>query len=122
ARAGHYHFENFENFYPLTGTSIWVLLDCRKESTTYGNIFSFVTTFDDYTSYEQTVFSIKRNQFAHIVVPPGVYHLFAPLTDEPVTVIATGSVPYKKEDYGQPEMSLIKKLHFFTSKYGIIYQ
>lgn len=122
ARGNHFHFENFENFYTLTGTALWVLLDCRETSSTYGNVFSFITSYEDYKGGETRVYSVKNNEFAHFTVPPMVYHLVAPLTDEPVLVVALGSTPFKKKDVGKPKGELMKKLNPIISKYGITIQ
>jgi dTDP-4-dehydrorhamnose 3,5-epimerase-like enzyme len=119
ARGNHYHFENFENFFPLTGTGLWVLMDCRKESKTYGNIFSFITSYNEFKDDSIPVFSIKNKQFVHFTVPPGVYHLVAPLTDEPLVSIAFGSIPFKEEDVGHPEEELLERINSLISKYGI---
>lgn len=122
ARGNHFHYENFENFYTLTGTALWILLDCRENSSTYGNLFSFIASYDDYSDEEIPVYSVKNNEFTHFTVPPKVYHLVVPLTDEPVLVVALGSIPFKETDVGKPSESLMQKLDPIISKYKIIIQ
>lgn len=119
ARGNHFHYENFENFFPLTGTALWILLDCRENSQTYEKTCSFITSYEKYTDNEISVYSIQKNEFVHFTVPPQVYHLVAPLTDDPVTVVAFGSVPFKKEDFGKPTKELMEIINPLIHKYRI---
>jgi len=119
ARGNHFHYENFENFYALAGTALWILLDCRENSETYGNVFSFISSYEKYMDPNLPVYSIQNNEFVHFTVPPKVYHLVAPLTDEPVMIVAFGSVPFKESDFGKPENELMKRISHLISQYNI---
>jgi len=119
ARGNHLHFKNFENFFPLTGTLLWILLDCRKNSSTYGNLHSFITSYEDFDNKEFSVYSIKQKKFTHFTVPPLVYHMSASLTDEPATTVTMGSIPFDAEDVGKPEKKLFEKVEKIISKYRI---
>jgi len=110
-RAGHYHFKNVENFYTLSGTALWFFKDCRKDSPTHGKEFKIILGFDKSSlSSKMPCLTIDNSEMAQILVPTGVYHIFWPLTEKPVTVLAIASEPYDKKDYGQPAPEEIPKI------------
>ena len=119
ARGNHFHFKNFENFFPMTGTLLWILLDCRKDSSTYGNLHSFITSYGDFDNKEFPVYSVKQKKFTHFTVPPLVYHMSASLTDEPAATLTIASNPFDANDVGKPEKELFEKVEKITSKYNV---
>jgi len=107
ARAGHFHFKNVENFYTLSGTALWFFKDCRKGSPTHGKEFKIILGFDKPNVSTKTPFlTIDNSQMAQVLVPSGVYHIFWPLTEAPVTVLAIASEPYDKDDYARPDSEI----------------
>ena len=104
-RGGHYHYHLRENFYTLSGTALWYFYDFRKDSPTYQTGYSVILGFNpaekeiDVPSY-----AITQGSMAQIFIPPGVYHIFWPLTDEKVIVAGTGSLDYDSADYARPEI------------------
>jgi glucose-1-phosphate thymidylyltransferase len=104
-RGGHYHYHLRENFYTLSGTALWYFYDFRKDSPTYQTGYSVILGFNpaekeiDVPSY-----AISQGSMAQIFIPPGVYHIFWPLTDEKVIVAGTGSIDYDSSDYARPEI------------------
>lgn len=104
-RAGHYHFKNIENFYTLAGTALWFFRDYRKDSSTYKKKFKIILGFDspnlsgNATSKIPSL-TIDGSQMAQVLVPAGVYHIFWPLTEKTVIVLALASELYDKDDYG----------------------
>lgn len=99
ARAGHYHFKNIENFYTLSGTALWIFKDFRNESPTFGKIYCVILGFDDIKTENINSFTIDSSKMAQVTVPAGVYHVFCPLTEKPVTVLAIASEPHNDKDY-----------------------
>lgn len=102
-RAGHYHKILFENFLPLSGTMLWYFEDFRETSRSFGK--SFVFTFSESEdSPIPEIMNIKRDidGVPLVAVPPGVYHLYFPLTDDPALVLAVASEPYDPSDYYAP--------------------
>jgi glucose-1-phosphate thymidylyltransferase len=104
-RGGHYHYHLRENFYTLSGTALWYFYDFRKDSPTYQTGYSVVLGFNP-TEKEIDVpsYAITQGSMAQIFIPPGVYHIFWPLTDEKVIVAGTGSLDYDSADYARPEI------------------
>jgi glucose-1-phosphate thymidylyltransferase len=105
-RGGHYHYRLRENFYTLSGTALWYFYDFRKDSPTYQTGYSVILGFNP-TEKEIDVpsYAITQGSMAQIFIPPGVYHIFWPLTDEKVIVAGTGSLDYDSSDYARPEIS-----------------
>jgi len=98
ARGGHYHNSLIENFYTLTGSALWLFKDFRESSKTFGE--TYVAIFGD-----EKVEGIEADQYvlpesmAQLLVPEGVYHVFYPLTDKKVIVMALTNLPHDNDDY-----------------------
>lgn len=122
ARAGHYHFKNIENFYTLSGTALWIFKDYRKESPTFEKTYDVILGFDNVKVKDTESYTIDNNYMAQVMIPAGVYHVFYPMTETPVTVLAIASEPHDDKDYARikpeeiPEIKdIMKKLNFKNS-------
>lgn len=101
-RAGHYHEQLDESFFMLSGTAIWYFEDFRKDSSTFGKTYAvLIGENEEVGSFPQPKYSIEDG-ILHVRVPRGVYHIYFPLTSEPVLVIAVSSRPYDAKDYFYP--------------------
>lgn len=98
-RAGHYHNKNIEIFYTLTGSALWIFMDYRKSSPTFGKIWSAILGFDGMKINGICSYTIDNSQMAQVLVPAGVYHVFYPLTEKLVTVLSIASETYDEKDY-----------------------
>jgi dTDP-4-dehydrorhamnose 3,5-epimerase-like enzyme len=116
ARGAHYHHKLIENFYTLTGSALWLLKDFRKDSKTFGETYAVV--FGD-----KKVVGINADQYvspenmAQLLVPNGVYHVFYPLTDKEVIVLALTNLPHDNDDYIRLEPENDKDLKGLVKKY-----
>lgn len=120
ARAGHFHYKNIENFYTLSGTALWVFKDMRESSQTFGKIFGVVVGYDKPENANGvSSYTIDESKFAQMFVPAGVYHIYWPLSEEKVTIVAVASAPYEKEDYVYPDVKKMEDVKNFVSKFGI---
>lgn len=121
ARAGHLHKKNVENFFTVSGTALWLFVDCRKESPTFNNFYSIILGQKNPIS-ETSVpsYIIEDSQMAQVLVPTGVYHIFWPLTDEDVTILALSSEPYNKDDYEKLDLKNIPGIKEKLIQYGIV--
>ncbi len=120
ARGGHNHFHQIENLYTLSGTLLWVFADVRETSLTKGEVFAVIVGWkkpDDAKGFP--VYTIDDGRFAQIYLQPGIYHIFAPLTDEKTIVIDASSTPYDRSDYGYPELSTLPKVKEILDKFGV---
>lgn len=121
ARAGHFHHKNVENFYTLSGTALWIFKDLREKSQTFNKTFAVILGYDKPTNSNNVVhYTIDEMKMAQVVVPTGVYHVYWPLTDEKVVVVAAASEPYRKEDYVHIDWKEIEDIKNFVSKFGIM--
>lgn len=114
-RAGHFHFKNVENFYTLSGTALWIFKDYRKDSPTFGKMFKIILGFNSPEGLSKNidVVTIDKSQMAQILVPNGVYHIYWPMNDEKVIVLALASENYDEKDYWRAdnkEMESINKI------------
>ncbi len=120
ARGGHYHFRQIENLYTLSGTLLWIFADMRPESKTKENVYSVIVGWSaPEESKGLQVFTIDKNQMAQILCPAGVYHIFAPLTDEKAIVIDASSTPYDKTDYVYPDISSLPQVKKILDDFGV---
>lgn len=120
ARAGHYHNKNIENFFAISGTSLWLFIDCRKESPTFNNFYTVILGSKKPSLESGTPFyTIDESQMAQVLVPSGVYHVFWPLTDEDVTILALASETYDEKDYGRPDLNNYSQIKPHLAKFGI---
>ncbi len=114
ARGGHYHLKQNENFYTLSGTSLIVFADFRKNSKTNGNVYSVIVgSTKPADAKGLPAYTIDSGSLAQIFVPAGVYHIFSPLTDEKLILVSFSSESYSKEDSVFPkpdELSDVKKI------------
>ena len=119
-RAGHFHNRNIENFFTVSGTSLWVFIDCRKESPTFNNIYTVILGSKK-PSIETDIpfYTIDDSKMAQVLVPNGIYHVFWPLTDEEVTVLALASETYDKEDYERPDINNYQQIKAHLKKFGM---
>ncbi len=93
SRGEHYHLKLIENFWVLSGASLWIFHDFNKTSKTYGKTWSLVLDFPP-----------KKNKLSQIEIPPYIYHALWPLTNEPVVVFATGTTGYDSTDFVRPKI------------------
>jgi len=105
ARGGHYHFRLKENFFTLSGTALWYFYDFDKNSPTYGQGYSVVLGYDKLgLDLGIPEYTIDRGAAAQIMISPGVYHVYFPLTDAETVVAGTGSLDYDAEDYDRTKV------------------
>lgn len=97
-RAAHYHHKLCENQFTLTGTALWVFKDMREGSSglTQAVIAGAKAPAD---AHGIPVCTMDQGFMLHTHVQPEIYHIFYPLTDEPVTVVCASSLPHDPEDY-----------------------
>lgn len=120
ARAGHMHSKNIENFYTLTGTALWAFKDMRQGSTTEGKFFAFIVGYDSPESDSGLdSYTIDKSQFAQVIVPTGVLHIYWPLTDKQVTVVAVASQPYEAHDYQYVDWKTVPEMTDLAKRFGI---
>lgn len=102
ARGGHYHHELVENFYTVSGLALWLFKDFRDSSETQGETYFVLLgeknteTIVDFSSLDSY---LLPETMAQIRVPCGVYHVFYPLSESNVRVVACGSHAYDGDDY-----------------------
>ncbi|MFA7287092.1 MAG: hypothetical protein WC052_05520 [Patescibacteria group bacterium] len=101
-RAGHYHHEQIENFFPITGSVIWAFKDFREASPTFGVVCAVVVTKDNgrFRTVDPKVKLIDATEaFIGLTVPAGVYHVYWPLFGETSETVCVASTPYNPADY-----------------------
>ena len=119
-RAGHLHKKNIENFFTISGTALWLFVDCRKDSPTFNKFYSTILGQKNPTSEKNIPsYIIEDSQMAQVLVPAGVYHIFWPLTDEDVTILALASEPYNKDDYDKINLNDYPEITGHLLKFGI---
>jgi glucose-1-phosphate thymidylyltransferase len=105
ARGGHYHFRLKENFFTLSGTALWYFYDFDKNSPTYGQSYSVILGHDKLgMDLGVPEYTIDKGAAAQIMIEPGVYHVYWPLTDMETVVAGTGSLDYDAEDYDRTKV------------------
>ena len=114
-RGGHYHEKNIESFFTLSGTALWFFHDFRQKSPTFDTSYAVILGLESPEDMPCPVYTVSQSKMAQVSVPPGVYHVFYPLTDKPVTVVALASEGFDKNDYVYPEVGdktaeILKKL------------
>lgn len=119
-RAGHFHKLLQENFFTLAGTVLWYFRDFRKESETFGNEHGLIVS-EKLPSRRFSVPSyLISDGVVSIKVPPGVYHMYYPLTSKPAMVICISSRPYDPSDYFDPVKNKRKILTYFLKNGSIM--
>ena len=100
ARGGHYHHKLIESFCVVQGTALWLFKDFRKSSKTYGKTYALILG-----EKTKKVSKLKLPSYfltevsAQALVPSGVYHVYYPLTNRKVIVIAITNLPHDSSDY-----------------------
>ena len=122
ARGGHFHKKNIENFLTLSGTTLWLFIDCREESPTFNNFYSVILGSDK--PQIQTgipYYTLDDSKMAQTLIPLGVYHVFWPLTNDSVMVLAIASEPFKenKEDHFTIDLNEREDIKKYLMKFGI---
>jgi dTDP-4-dehydrorhamnose 3,5-epimerase-like enzyme len=99
-RGGHYHHDLIENFYTISGTTLWLFKDFRKESATYKKTYAIILgEKDENLNVDYIDEYLLPGTMAQILVPTEVYHVFYPLTDKEVKVLAITNLPHNNDDY-----------------------
>jgi len=102
ARGGHYHHKLIEIFYTLTGTALWLFKDFRKDSKTFAKIYAVVLGEKDKninSNFKKANAYYLPESMAQVLVPAGVYHVYYPISDKKVKVIAITNLPHDNDDY-----------------------
>lgn len=119
-RAAHFHFENHEIFYTLTGTALWLFHDFREGSPSFGADFGLVLGSDRLEGkLLHDSYLLADGKFAGVEVPVGVYHAFWPLTEEKVVTVAVASVPHSDADYDRRPPAEVPGFREILAGYGI---
>lgn len=129
SRGGHYHYRLKENFYALSGTSLWIFHDFNKKSKTYGKTWSLILGFKPTGSVRRRgpdpvglgarSYFIDEGKLAQIEIPPYIYHAFWPLTNEKVVAFVTGTEGYDPTDFERPNILDIPGTKRTLEKFGI---
>ena len=119
-RGGHYHNGVFESFWILGGTGLCIFHDFRADSPTKGTTYAVIV---GYEKPEETTplpaYTISEGSLAQVIVPPGIYHAFWPLTDEKLVIVATGTHGYDEDDYVRPPLSEIPDAEDILQQHNI---
>jgi len=102
ARGGHYHHQLIEIFYTLTGTALWLFKDFRKDSKTFSKTYAVVLGEKDKNinlNFQKADAYYLPESMAQVLVPAEVYHVYYPLTDKRVEVLAVTNLPHDNDDY-----------------------
>lgn len=102
-RAGHYHHQQVENFFPISGSVLWVFKDFRKDSETFNAVAGVAVFSGEQVSVnnfdERVELCLSSTAMIGITVPNGVYHVYWPLFGETSQVVCVASTPYDPADY-----------------------
>ncbi len=100
ARGGHYHHKLIENFCVISGTALWLFKDFRQSSKSYGKIYAVIVgeKAKGVEKFDVPSYCLPEVS-AQVLVPAGVYHVYYPLSDEKVEVIAITNLPHDNSDY-----------------------
>lgn len=120
ARAAHFHHQNREIFFTLTGTALWLFHDFREESATFGQNAGLVlgASAPDFPVFHP-VYTLDQKQFASVIVPVGVYHVYWPLTEEKVVTVAVASARHSDRDYDRRPISSVPGFLDILAQYGM---
>lgn len=122
ARGGHFHKKNVENFLTLSGVTLWLFIDCRKESPTFNQFYSIILGSEKpQIETDVPYYTLNDSKMVQTLIPPGVYHVFWPLTNDSVIVLAIASEPFKedKEDHFTINLSEYEDVKKHLMKFGI---
>lgn len=108
ARGCHYHHRLIETFYVLSGTGLCIFHDFRKNSPTQGTTYAIILGYEKPKSATPLpTYTISEGSLAQVIVPPGIYHGFWPLSDEKLVIVGAGTHGYDPTDYVRPDLSEI---------------
>jgi len=119
AKAGHFHKKNVENFFTISGTSLWLFVDCRNDSLTFNKFYTVILGSKNFPQADTPFYTIEDSKMAQVLVPSGVYHIFWPITDDDVTVLAIASEPYDKSDYEKIDLNNYPEIKNRLEKFEI---
>jgi len=118
ARGGHYHHQLTENFYTISGQALWLFKDFRKDSKTLNSTYAVLLGEKDESVDISGIDSyLLPDSLAQVFVPEGVYHIFFPLTDKKVEVLAITNLPHDNDDYVRFDPKEDKDLNILMKKY-----
>lgn len=120
ARGGHYHYHLVENFYTLSGLALWLFKDFRKDSQSFNKTEAIILGEKDKAKKFEKIDINKYflpEAMAQILVPAGVYHIFYPLSDSKVEVLAITNLPHDDNDYVRIAPENDKDLAALIKKY-----
>ena len=109
SRGEHYHLRLIENFWVLSGISLWIFHDFNEKSKTFGKTWSLVLDFPP-----------KKNRLTQIEIPPYVYHAFWPLTNQPAIAVATGTTGYDPKDFVKPKIDEVPGALSILKRYSLL--
>ncbi|MDO8425175.1 MAG: hypothetical protein Q7T01_01525 [bacterium] len=120
ARAGHHHTNNLERFFTLSGCALWYFSDLREDSPTRGHQYACVLGADrPRDAVPDPVYVLADIDMVRAIVPTGVYHVFWPLTEAPVSVLAAASVSHELEDVVRTPWQTVHGCAERVAQYGI---
>ena len=128
ARGEHYNFRLKENFYILSGTSLFIFHDFRKKSKTYGKTWSLILGFspkprlpgsDPGSLGGAKSYFIDKGKLAQIEISPYIYHAFWPLTNEKVLAFVTGNTGYDASDFSRPKLHDVPGAEKILKKFNL---
>lgn len=120
ARGCHYHNILTETFYVLAGTGICIFHDFRKSSPTYNTTYAAILGYEK-PKIETSLptHTMQEGSLAQVIVPPGIYHGFWPITDEKMVIVSMGTHGYDPDDYVRPTLDDIPNAKALLAEYGI---
>ena len=121
-RGEHSHYKLVEDFYVLYGTTLVVLYDDNKDSSTYQQAFSFVAgTKSDVVVPDTTPhFFTEDGELAQVHIVPQVWHAFWALTDSGSVILGLGTTGYDADDYKKVQALDIPQVCDIIHDYGIV--
>ena len=121
ARGEHYHYKLTENFYVLSGTSLFIMHDFNEDSPTYGKTYALILgNGKEKPNTNLETYYIDEGRLAQISISPKVYHAFWPLTDDDAVIFVTGNTGYDAQDYGKPKIEEVPGAVEILKQHGII--
>ena len=119
-RAAHVHRVLHERFFTVTGSAVWFFYDLRDDSATAGRSFTCVLGYArPPDAIAGPAAFLDERDMVRMVVPPGVYHAYWPLTEAPVVVLSVASLPYDDADYDRRAPATIPGCRDALAAYGI---
>lgn len=129
-RGGHYHKKenSFENFYCVSGLALWFFYDFRQLKSNLANNSVIIIVGEKDIAKRNLSEEILKNTkhcyflpdtMAQILVPPKVYHIYIPLSDDTVRIVATHSQKYDPADYEQIDLANIPNFAKIIAQFNI---